>query len=125
MNSPLGSPPSADVYKNRPPRQRTFLNGKLVFRDGDFTLDCTINNISDGGAKVIMDRHAPLPGDLYLIVVKHCVAYEAKVMWMNFPARGLKFVNTYPLSQALPTHLTFLRKLWSGLYMRDGWSAVP
>jgi PilZ domain-containing protein len=125
MNPPLGNRRSAVTYACRPPRQRTFLNGKLALRDGGFTLDCTIHDISESGAKVIMDRHAPLPVDLYLIVVKHCVAYEAKVMWMNYPARGLKFVNTYSLSQALPTHLTFLRKLWGELYMRNGWVAEP
>jgi hypothetical protein len=123
MNPPLGNRSSASVYKCRPPRQRTFLNGKLALRDGAFTFDCTIHDISEGGAKVTMDRHAPLPVDFYLIVVKRCIAYESKVMWTNYPARGLKFVNTYPLSEALPTHLMFLRKLWGGLYMRDGWVA--
>jgi hypothetical protein len=66
-----------------------------------------------------------LPGGLYLIVVRHCVVYESKVMWTNFPARGLKFVNAYQLSQALPAHLTFLRKLWGERYMRNGWGTGP
>lgn len=84
-----------------------------------------IDDISEGGAKVTIDRHAPLPGGLYLIVVRHCVVYESKVMWTNFPARGLKFVNTYQLSQALPAHLTFLRELWGERYVRNGWGTGP
>jgi hypothetical protein len=84
--------------------------------DGAFTLDCMIRDISDGGAKVILSRRELLPSDLYLIVVKYGVAHWAKIVWLEFPARGLKFSKTYPLSEPLPDELKFLRKLWGHLY---------
>jgi hypothetical protein len=117
--------PHADGYQPRPPRKRTYLNGKLVYGegpslpDGAFTLDCTIRDISEGGAKVILARRLLLPSNLYLIVIKYCVAYWATVVWLDFPARGLKFSKTYPLSAALPDELKFLRKLWGDLYARS------
>jgi len=118
--------PRAGSYDVRPVRKRTCLSGKLVFGDGAFapsdafTLDCTIRNISKGGAKIVLARRQPLPLRLYLIVVKHCVAHQAKVAWLDFPARGLEFLQTYPLSDALPEDLLYLRKLWGALYVRSG-----
>jgi len=110
----------AGAYEATPVRKRTCLSGKLVFGEGAFTLDCTIRNISEGGARVILAKRQPLPPDLYLIVVKHCVAHQAKVVWLNFPARGLQFFGTHPLSETLPAELKFLRKLWGDLHVRSG-----
>ncbi|HEY8696691.1 MAG TPA: PilZ domain-containing protein [Rhizomicrobium sp.] len=116
----LPSQPNACAYEPRPPRKRTYLNGKLVYGEGAYTLDCAIHDISDGGARVILSRRQPLPLCLYLIVVKYCIAYEAQVVWLNFPARGLKFSKMFLLSDALPEELRFLRKLWGDLYTRSG-----
>jgi hypothetical protein len=133
LNLPLSDIRPADAYRPRPPRKRTCLNGKLVYDedvlmpDGASTLDCRIHDISEGGAKVILARRQPLPPDLYLIVTKYCVAHRAKVVWQEFPARGLKFTKTYSLSAPLPDNLRFLRQLWAnsarGLESSNGWSA--
>jgi hypothetical protein len=115
-------PPFA--YRARPPRHRTLLGGKLVFGDSDMpptlTLDCTIRNISEGGAKVTLDDRQPLAPDLYLISITRRVAYRARVMWMKFPARGLQFLQTYFLEKAIPEELGFLRTLYVDLDWRSG-----
>jgi hypothetical protein len=85
-----------------------------------FTLDCIIRDVSDGGAKVVLAKSQLLPPDLYLVVVKYCVAFRARIVWQKFPARGLRFTQTYPLSAGLPDELKFLRKLWGDLYARCG-----
>jgi hypothetical protein len=118
--------PSPRTQQERPPRHRTYLHGKLIYGegmfvpDGAFSLDCAIRDMSEAGAKVTLNKNQPLPSDLFLIVVKFCVAYRARVMWMEFPARGLRFSHTYPLSGALPEDLKFLRRLWGDLYVRYG-----
>ena len=95
--------------------------------DGASTLDCRIHDISEGGAKVILASRQPLPPDLYLIVTKYCVAHRAKIVWQEFPARGLKFSKTYPLSAPLPDNLKYLRELWANsardMESSNGWSA--
>jgi len=126
LTLPLYDRHLADAYQPRPHRKRTCLNGKLVYSegaalpDGTFTLDCSVRDISEGGAKVVLARRQLLPPNLYLIVVKYCVAYWAKVVWLKYPARGLKFSKTYPLSAPLPDELKFIRKLWGDLYARPG-----
>jgi hypothetical protein len=108
------------TYETRAPRKRTFLKGKLVYGDGDFTTDCAIRDISEGGAKIVLTRHQSLPSEIYLIVAKYAVAYSAKIMWVNFPARGLKFSHAYPFTEALPAELNFLRALWLDISARTG-----
>lgn len=107
-------------FESRAPRKRTFMTGLLVHGDGAFTAPCTIRDISEGGAKIILDRRRPLPGDVFLIVVKYGVAHLAKIAWLDFPARGLQFARTYPLSADLPKELKFLRQLWIDLCSRSG-----
>jgi hypothetical protein len=108
------------AFEFRAPRKRTYLTGLLVYGDGAFTLACTIRDISEGGAKIILEKRQPLPGDIHLIVVKYGVAYLAKVAWLNFPARGLQFSGTYSLKEIVPKELTFLRQLWLDLCARSG-----
>ena len=114
------------TYEARPPRKRTLLDGKLVYGDGilvpvdAYTLDCTIRDISEGGAKIVLDKTQFLPSDLYLIVTKYCVAYRARLAWLDFPVRGLQFLDSYSMNEPLPGELKFLRKLWGDLYARPG-----
>jgi len=114
------------VFAERPPRTRTCLKGKLVYRDGlqapgdTLSLDCTIRDISDGGAKIALTTQQSLPIDLYLIVIKQSIAYHARIAWRIFPMRGLQFLKTYPLQGELRNELTFLRRLWGDLYPRSG-----
>lgn len=122
----------AAAHQARAPRTRTCLNGKLVYGDaafigetaltpdGAFTLDCVIRDISDQGAKVVLTKRQLLPSDLYLIVVKHGVVYRARLVWSEFPARGLKFTQTYLLGAALPEEQKYLRRLWLELCARTG-----
>jgi hypothetical protein len=116
----------AGEFRARAPRRRTCLNGKLVYGDGIFapdgalTLDCAIRDISDGGARIVLSKRQPIPVNLYLIVVKFGVAYHASVVWLNFPARGLKFSQRYDLTAALPDDLKFLHRLWAELGTRSG-----
>ena len=120
---PLARPP-----ESRPPRSRTCLYGKLVYGDGmlvpedAFTLDCAIRDLSESGAKITLAEHQSLPDDLYLIVVRHAVAYKAKVVWQKFPTRGLIFTKAYQLAEALPAEVAFLRRLWVELSGRSGHS---
>lgn len=110
----------------RAPRRRTCLSGKLVYGDGifapdgSFTQNCTIRDLSEGGAKITLSQRQYLPQDVYLIVVKHAVAYQAKLVWLNYPSRGLQFTKSYALETALPEDLKFLHRLWAELGTRSG-----
>ena len=107
-------------YKARAPREQTYLNGKLVHHDGAFTHDCTVRDISEGGARIVLAARELLPADLYLIVAHRSVAYRARIVWLDYPARGLQFVEKHVLEEELPAEPKFLRQLWGGLITRAG-----
>lgn len=115
----LSSPVSRDT-DTRPARKRTYLKGLLVHSNNLFTLDCAVQDLSDGGAKIVLSKHQALPADVYLIVVKQGVVHKAKVAWQKFPARGLRFIETYALNGPLPENLRSLRRLWIDLCARPG-----
>jgi len=125
----FGQPPidqSLAAFRTRPPRKRTLLNGKLVYsdglpsREGSFTIDCSIRDISEGGAKVVLDKRQLLPPELFLIVVKYCTAHWARIVWLKYPARGLQFSKSYRLDGPVPDELKFIRELWGDLSVRSG-----
>jgi len=117
---------SDHTFQVRLPRRRTCLNGKLAYGDGifapdgAFTLDCSIRDISEGGARIVLARRQHIPVSLYLIVVKFAVAYHAEVVWLTYPERGLKFSEKYDLAAPLPGDLKFLHRLWAELGSRNG-----
>jgi hypothetical protein len=74
---------------------------------------------------VVLGHIRPLPQELYLIVVKRCVAYRANVVWLHAPARGLKFSQSYLLDGTLSKDLKFLVFLWNELTARAGGDVQP
>ena len=106
------------AFEYREPRRRVYLNGKIVYGQGAFSSDCVIRDLSYGGAKIVVRRTQMMPSSLYLIAVKNQVAHEAKVTWMNVPARGLQFINTYHLNDNIPEDVQFLKPLWESLCTR-------
>jgi hypothetical protein len=125
LDSGLPMPPPRIVppegFPKRAPRVRTCLNGRIVYGDGAYSVDCAIRDLSEGGARISIHERQFLPVGLYLIVVRNCIAHEARVVWLRYPSRGLQFLKTYTLSDALPHDLQYLRRLWGNLYARGGW----
>ncbi len=113
-------------FKPRPPRKRTCLSGKLIYGDDSkalgegFTLDCGIRDLSEGGARITVNGYQPLPPDVWLIMVTQGIAYRSKIVWMNYPARGLSFLQAYFLRGLIPDELRYLRYLWTDLSPRSG-----
>ena len=123
---PLTISLSADGINRGRRASAPYLNGKLVYSDGpslpdgSFTIDCSIRDISEGGAKVVLAKRRASAARLFLIVVKYCTAHWARVVWLKYPARGLQFSKTYKLDAGLPDELKFIRELWGDLSARSG-----
>jgi hypothetical protein len=108
------------MHRTREPRRKTYLLGLLVHSDGAFTSDCVVRNFSEGGAGITLAKRQMLPADFYLIVVKYALACHAKVAWLDFPARGLRFTDKHILTESSPRELLYLRQLWLDLSVRSG-----
>lgn len=100
-------PPMADG--RRTPRKRVILGGKIVYNEGQYSCDCRIRDISDGGARVVLAAGIVIPTHVILIDTRGAILYESEVAWLKAPEFGLKFLATHSL-RALPPHLQYLKR---------------
>jgi hypothetical protein len=100
-------------YEKRDARRRRVMSFGLVVPDaGHPGLDCTIRDVSDGGARIGFARTVALPAQFWLIEVRARMAHLAEIAWRNDLEAGLRFCDSFALSQiADPRHL-FLKQLW-------------
>jgi PilZ domain-containing protein len=74
-------------------RKRTFLGGRLAFQARYATLDCTIRNLSDTGARIAVDGSAILPDEFDFTLTRNDRAYRARLVWRDADAAGLELCS--------------------------------
>ncbi|HVN01228.1 MAG TPA: PilZ domain-containing protein [Caulobacteraceae bacterium] len=95
-------------------RRRVLLSGKLAYLDERITADCSIRNLSDGGA-MIVGPEIHLPNELFLIVIKQASLHEARTAWRDGNRCGLEFTKSWRLSDDAPASML---QLWRALLPR-------
>ena len=93
-------------------RKQVLLTGIIASHDGDQSLDCTIRDLSETGARIVPAKGVLLPADFYLINVRDRVAYDAKLVRSNGAEAGVHFNKTLPLAQLDNPALGFLKRMW-------------
>jgi len=89
------------------------LGGKLVHGGANFTIDCSVRDMTDQGARVRLAGDVPLPEQVWLIVVNTGKAHEADVAWRTDREVGLRFLNEVDLTQTHgPGGGHPLRRIW-------------
>ena len=101
-------------------RQRVLLGGKLVFGVAEFSVDCTIRDLSEAGARVKLPMDLATAETVWLIDVRGGVAYRADVAWRKRSELGLKFIDCHDLKSPTPPSMTHLRMLWLECAARPG-----
>ena len=92
--------------QRKSPRRRVLKDGKLIFGQGHSIVDCTIDNVSDGGAHVRVTTHG-VPEEFYLVETTRQVIHRAAVAWRTTNGMGLRLLG--PLEDAARRE-AFLRK---------------
>jgi hypothetical protein len=97
------------------PRRRVLLSGKIVQPNG-INFDCTIRNLTEGGALLKPAAGQIVPNAFELIEIRSGIAYRADVVWRSAAGIGVKFSDRIDLNGAgAPLGL---RVLWLGLASR-------
>jgi hypothetical protein len=73
------------------PRQRVLKSGKIVFAGGSFSIDCTIRNLSDTGARLQVPTTVAIPDKFTLVDVQTGNRRDAKVVWRKNDLMGVHF----------------------------------
>lgn len=103
-------PPHANRRKTG--RKRVLLGGKVVYREGETSLDCTIVDVSETGIRIRLPRGQGVPSSFHLIDIRNRCAHEITVAWLKPPLAGLRILHSYALDASLPEQLGYLRKIW-------------
>jgi hypothetical protein len=103
------TPPSDERRPKR--RSRVLLGGLISYGGGTHNFICTIRNITDTGARIAV-RGRKVPADFHLINLRDRIAYDAVVIWFSDKEVGVKFRNTFRLSEISDPALGYLRDLW-------------
>ena len=88
------------------------MGGKLVYGPREFSVDCTIRDLTEAGAHLRLASDAPLTDPIWLIVIRSGVAHHAQVAWRKPPEVGLRFDQTIDLRQHASGPLLHLHRLW-------------
>lgn len=107
------APPSPKDGKNqrKSTRRRVLKEGKVIFGQAQLVIDCTIDNVSDGGAHIRLTSSHGLPEEFYLAEARRGVIHRAEVAWRTTTGMGLRILG--PLEDA-PARAAFLRKFKRG-----------
>ena len=78
--------------KRNDPRQRVLKTAKIVFAGGDFTVDCTLRNLSQTGAQLQVPTSVTIPDKFTLIDSHSATRREVVVQWRRGDRIGVRFV---------------------------------
>jgi PilZ domain len=106
---PISAAPAASsgINNRKNPRRRVLKEGKVIFAKGHCILDCTIDNVSDGGAHIRITSSHGVPPEFYLAEATRGIIHKAEVMWRTPTGMGLKILG--PIEDATQRE-AFLRK---------------
>ena len=83
--------------RRRLPRRRTRLSIAVVWDDPAEYARATVKDISELGARLLLDEDANTPDEFDVIQLTAGVLHEAKVVWRAEPFIGVAFTRSVPL----------------------------
>ena len=75
------------------PRHQVRKDGKILFVDQPFFIECAIRNISEGGALLTLLVSFPLPREILLWEERTGTIYECDVRWRREHMVGVHFID--------------------------------
>jgi hypothetical protein len=88
------------------------LGGKLVYGQSDFSVDCTIRDLTETGARVRLGASILIDDRVWLINLRAGLAFWSTVAWRSPPDLGLQFLEQIDLKEPISGPNHHLRRLW-------------
>ena len=112
MVSRGASPPRKPVERRAARRTTALYGGVVADRNGKHLFDCTIQDVSERGAKVAFPTEVSIGDQVFLVDTQNHTAHLASVVRRDGGVAGLSFDRTYSLNQALPPERKFLGRIF-------------
>lgn len=81
------------MEKRNTERRRTYKGGKIVFNNDRSAIDCTIKNMSRGGAALNVASSLGVPNEFTLVVGPENVQKSCRVAWKTETLIGIAFLE--------------------------------
>jgi hypothetical protein len=81
----------ADEDKRGAPRQRVLKAAKIITTDNTSVIDCTVRNMSETGAQVIIEKSVKMPEEFQFFLANGDTVRDAALAWHRGDRVGLKF----------------------------------
>lgn len=72
-------------------RRRVLKGGNIYFNRGYGAYSCTVKNLSDGGAMVLMEDSSGLPGEFDFVITGEDKTRKASISWRANGRAGIVF----------------------------------
>ncbi len=82
-------------------RNRTFLDGRIIFNNRSSVITCTVRDISDTGARICFGHVILIPEQFEIEIPKKGLSVSARVIWSRGREHGVKFITS--LQDAVPS----------------------
>ena len=102
-------PPLARRVKTR---QRTLLRGIVVYADGVHTCDCTIRDLSEDGARLVLKTQQTIPSRFHLINFRSHMLHEAELVRVKGVELGVKLLSSVDLRTASDPALAHVKRIY-------------
>ena len=99
--------------RRRRVRQRALLSGKFVCDHPVMSVDCTIRDITEFGARVVVGPGVVVPRRGWLINVREGSAHQVDVVWRAGGLLGLRYGETIDVRRPGSPRLKHLHHLWT------------
>jgi hypothetical protein len=84
---------SKSIESRRAPRVRTFLQARVSYGDGAISTACTVNQLSDVGARINIAGTFSLPDTFEIVIPQRGISRRAKLVWRRDDLAGIDFLG--------------------------------
>ncbi|WP_052954675.1 PilZ domain-containing protein [Microvirga vignae] len=74
-------------------RQRTILEGRIVFNNRFSLIECRVRDLSDTGARIMFEHPVTIPPEFEFEIPSRELSVWARVMWSNGREHGIRFTE--------------------------------
>ncbi|MGE0565358.1 MAG: PilZ domain-containing protein [Pseudolabrys sp.] len=85
------NPVKATKESRRAPRARTLLRGVVYYDSRSVSVDCTVRDLSESGARITLDAMATVPDQVEISIPQKQRIFPATVRWRDGFELGVSF----------------------------------
>ena len=95
------------VSRRRAPRKRTFKGAFILFNERKSTMQCTVRDISEIGARLKFSDPQQVPEDFSLLIELDGLEAVCRVAWRSGDQVGVEFMGEVKFSDPTRTQIIY------------------